>query len=213
MKLKINSGVLLIAFTATAFFMTSCKKEMANVQAATDSTKAIASYDPAVSFTNFKTIAVADSVQVYKGGVVSNELTGTEDLFRQTFIDSLTARGFTIVGLSGNPDLVLNLTHITATSTGIADKQGFWNNYASVYDPALYGEPGIPYAENFTTAAAVNDGILSFELLDLKDAASAGSVNVVWNGMVSGAQQFSSNGMANTESGVLFVKSPYLRNQ
>lgn len=213
MKLKINSAVLLIAFTVTAFFMTSCKKEMANVQTAPDSTKAIASYDPAVSFTTFKTIAVADSVQVYKGSVVSNELSGTEDLFRQTFIDSLTARGFSIVGLSANPDLVLNLTHITGTATGMADKQGFWNNYASIYDPARYGEPAVPYSVNFNTATAVNDGILSFELLDLKDAASTGSVNVVWNGMVSGSQQFSSNGMANAESGVLFVKSPYLRNQ
>ena len=176
-----------------------------------DSSKTITAYDPAVSFSNYNTIALTDSVLVANGLSVSKELSKTDSAYLVALANGFTGKGFTIVSKTAHPDLVLNITRIASSIDGLVDNNSYWSNYSLLYNPTLFGEIGVSYSIHFTTAQSVEDGVLSFELLDIKNASANNQINIIWNGMISGYSLLSDISSVSIETGILFKKSPYLK--
>jgi len=206
--LKISTGAILISCLAIA----GCKKDTAPEKPATlDSSKVSAQYNQSLDLSNYATVAVSDSVLSLNDTSAAFELTSVDAAYIQAFKDSLSSRGFSVVSLDAHPALLLNVTKISATSSGNIDSTSYWNNYATLYNPSLYGFTGAAYTNNFTTYNPVNTGVLSFELLDLKDVSLLNQVSIIWNGQVSGKTMYEQASLVPPIVGILFQNSPFKR--
>ena len=204
--LKISIAAILVS----GITMIGCKKET-TVQTPTtklDSSKVTTQYNSSVDLSNYSTIAVSDSVLGISGTSDTAELTSTEAIYVKAFKDSLAARGFTVVPISSHPDLVLNISRIGATSSGNIDSTTYWNNYATFYNPSLYGLGNATYRNSFTTYNQVSTGVLSFELLDLKNVSMLNQISIIWNGQVSGSAIYQDASLVKQVVGILLEKSP-----
>lgn len=204
--LKISVAAILLS----GITFIGCKKETPMQKSANrlDSSKITAQYNSSINLSNYSTVAVSDSVLGISGTTDTAELSSTEAIYVQAFKDSLAARGFTVVPLSSHPDLVLNISRIEATSSGNIDSTAYWNNYATYYNPSRYGFANATYSNSFTTNNQVNTGVLSFELLDLKDASLLNQISIIWNGQVSGSAIYEDASLVKQIVGILLEKSP-----
>ncbi len=213
-KMRTNLTYCIPVFGMLAcVFFTSCSKTTPAVATvlSVDSSKTVTAYDSTVSFSNYKTVSLPDSVAVINGSTVTYELTSADSAYFVSFRSSLTARGFSVVSKTAHPDIVLNITRIASTVDGMVDSTSYWSNYASFYNPSADGESGLPYVVNFNTSAIVGDGLLSFEMLDLKNAAANNHIAIIWDGIVSGYALLSDLNSASVETGIMFGKSLYLK--
>jgi hypothetical protein len=204
--LKISIAAMLVS----GITIIGCQKESTVKAPSTtlDSSKVTTQYNTSLNLSNYSTIAVSDSVHSISGLTGSSELTNTESIYVQAFKDSLSSRGFTVVSLSSHPDLVLNISRITATSTGNIDSTAYWNNYVTFYNPSLYGFTNATYTNSFTVYNQVNTGVLSFELLDLKNVSVLNQISIIWNGQVSGSAIYQDASLVKQVVGILLEKSP-----
>lgn len=214
MKTRITYTIPLLS-AVLLFSLASCKKETSAATPAVtvDASKVNTAYDTTVTFANYKTVALPDSVAVINGTTVTHELTAAETQFILTLEDSLLAKGFTIVASNSSPDLQMNITRIASTSDGMVDAGSYWSNYGNYYSDSNYGENGVPYATNITATPSVGDGSLSFELLDLKDASTNSQIAIIWDGLITGATLINDTTLVKPEVSLLLTKSPYLKNQ
>ncbi|HVZ26255.1 MAG TPA: hypothetical protein VG842_09385 [Sediminibacterium sp.] len=196
-----------------SFACTSCKKDnTATTVTIVDPTVVGAATDSTTDFTSYKTIAISDSVSVINGYTVTKELTTTESAFMQTLIDSLSARGYQIVSsASGGQDLQLNITRVASTSDGLMDSTSYWANYGAFYAPALYNESNLSYGTRLNTSFSVGDGLLSFELLDLKNAIANGRIGILWEGVVMGTANINDDTKVSAEASAMLADSPKLK--
>jgi len=204
--LKISIAAILVS----GITIIGCKKET-TVQPPTttlDSAKVTTQYNSSLDLSNYSTIAVSDSVLGVSATSDTAELTSTEAIYVQAFKDSLAARGFTVVPLSSHPDLVLNISRISATSSGNIDSTAYWNSYATFYNPSLYGFTNATYSNSFTTYNQVSTGVLSFELLDLKNVSMLNQISIIWNGQVSGSATYQEASFVKQVVGILLERSP-----
>ena len=204
--LKITMGAIFLS----GFMLAGCEKDHTTVKTppvTIDSSKITTQYNPSFNLSNYSTVAVSDSI-LSSGTSDTFELNSAEATYIQAFKDSLTAKGLTVVSLNSNPDLLLNITRISSTSNGVIDSTGYWNNYAAHYNPSLYGFANATYTNSFTTSNPVSAGVLSFELLDLKNASTSNQIAVVWNGQVSGSDLFETQSLARNIVGILLQKTP-----
>jgi hypothetical protein len=213
MKTSITYAIPLLS-AVLLLSLASCKKETsaAAPSVTVDASKVNTAYDTTVTFSNYKTVALPDSVAVINGTTVTHELTSAETQFILTLEDSLLSKGFTIVASNSNPDLQLNITRIASTTDGLVDASSYWSNYGNYYSDSNYGESGVPYTTNITAAVSVGDGSLSFELLDLKNAAANNQIAIIWDGLITGSTLINDASLVKAEVNLLLTKSPYLRN-
>ena len=207
--LKISTAAIILS----GLTMIGCQKEtITKTTPPLDSAKVTTQYNSSLDLSNYSTIAVSDSVLAAGDTTGTLELTGTEGAYVQTFKDSLAARGFTVVGLNTHPDLVLNITRISATTSGNVDESSYWNHYGAFYSPSFYGDSTATYNNNFTVENPVSTGVLSFELLDLKDVSLLNQISIIWNGQVAGKATYEDASLVNQVVGILLSKSPLSRN-
>ena len=207
--LKASMAIILLS----GFTLFSCEKDTVdnNNPVGVDSSKITTQYDPSLSLTDHKTIAISDSVLIIdSSNTNTHELSGAEAIYIQALKDSLAARGFTVASLSSQPDLVLNISRISNTSSGTIDGDGYWNKYATYYSPSLYGDGMASYSNSFTVYNPVGTGVLSFELLDLKNTATTNQIPIVWNAQIAGNELYESSPDAGGVTGILLQKSPVL---
>lgn len=206
LRISVMGMLLSLVFTA-------CKKDN-TVTTATivDPTTVGAATDSTVDFTSYKTIAISDSVSVINGYTVTKELTTTESAFMQILVDSLSARGYQVVsGTSGGQDLQLNITRVASTSDGLIDSTSYWSNYGAFYDPSLYNENSVKYTTHLNTSFSVSDGLLSFELLDLKNAAGNGQIGILWEGAIMGSANINDSTKVSAEASAMLADSPKVK--
>ena len=204
--LKTAIGSILLS----GFILAGCKKDNSTVTpppVTIDSSKITTQYSPSFNLSNYSSVAISDSV-LSAGTSDTFELSSAEATYVQAFKDSLASKGLTVVPLSSNPNLVLNITRISNTTSGLIDSTGYWNNYAARYNPSLYGLATATYTNTFTTSNSVGTGVLSFELLDLKNASATNQISILWNGQVSGSDLFQTESLARNVVGILLQKTP-----
>lgn len=205
-----TSHLFTAGLAVTFFFLASCKKEPLNQLTQAESRIYISSYDSTANFSSFKTYNIADSVAVIRDGSSSKQLTAVDQAYIDAVNKYMQQRGYTLVGKDKNPDIGININRIYNTTTGIIDYTSYLD-YGSYWDPYYWGYAGygyyVPYAYG---VYQVSEGLLSIDMLDLKNAPTKGKIDLLWNGLIRGEGIFNA---ANADSGVqtLFSQSTYLQ--
>jgi hypothetical protein len=199
-------------WSISALFLLSCTKDPVKDLTAEESRIYITNYDTTVSFSNYTTFRIADSVAV----VVNNQLKSRERAdgdaqLINAIANALQERGYTRV-TNQNADLGVTISSITNTSTQLVSYTDYGGYYGSYWDPFYWGFND--YSYYFPTYYGVyetGETALAIDMVDLKNAASNNNqLRGVWSGLVRGPGIFSSR---NVESHVnaLFNQSTYLK--
>jgi hypothetical protein len=195
---------------AAIFILASCSKDPVSKLSTPESQLYITSHDSTTDFSSFKTFSMSDSVAV----VSNNHLHGkTRDAFDSLLIASvataMTQRGYTQVTAEQKPDLGINVNNIINTYTGYVDYGNYYDDYYGYLDPYYWGYPGYGYYGSYVGTYQVNEGVISIDMFDLKDA-SGGKIKAVWNGVIRGSGIFQSAGV-NSSVLALFSQSTYIK--
>jgi len=178
----------------------------------------ISNRDVSVNFADFKTYFLLDTLKIIGKDTISiHKHYLTETLIIHAIDSNLQNYGFARVNIDQHPDVAV-----------VASVLRFKESVPLSYSPTLFGPGVFGYASSnefgfpgFKFSAPDNFGFYSFDvgslsidMIDLKDAPSAGKLNIIWNGLVLGAANDSL--VANPQrvlSGinVLFEQSPYLK--
>ena len=192
--------------------LSSCTKDPLKSMTEDESRIYITNHDSAANFSSYKTYSIADSVLLIDNGRVAGRQADSWDAKMIAAIQSaMNARGYVKVDRTQNPDIGINLSRVFSTSTSLVDLSDYWNDYGGYYDPYYWGYGGYNYyyppvyGYYQSTEAA-----FSIDMLDLKNASSAQTIKVIWNGLIRGEGIFKDN---NVQSQVqaLFDQSPYLK--
>jgi hypothetical protein len=201
---------------ATAVMFAACQKDPMKNLTASESRIYITNRDSTVSFSEFKTFSVADSV----GVIEDNQGIGkSNDDFDINVIakvrEHLESRGFTEVNRNDSPDLGITVTRIYSNYTGIVSYPGYWGGYGGFYDPYYWGYGGysyydpIYYGPNYYSTYQVTQGALAIDMLNLKDAKDDNTIRPVWSALSRGSQVFNP-ATAEIQVNAFFEQSPYL---
>jgi hypothetical protein len=204
-------GLVLLMATTVAV-LSSCTKDPLKNMTQDESRIYITNRDSTVNFNSYKTYSIADSVLVVDNGQVAGKQADSWDLQMISAIQSaMNARGYVKVNRTQNPDLGINLSRVYSTNTNLVDLSDYWNYYGDYYDPYYWGYGGYDYyyppvyGYYQSTEAA-----FSIDMLDLKDASSAQTIKVIWNGLIRGEGIFN-NTNVQSQVQALFDQSPYLK--
>ena len=197
----------------SAFIIAGCSKEPLDNLTAEESRIYITNYDTSANFTEYKTFSLADSAAV----IENNQLRKKERLgIDVQFIDAIAAKmmqmGFTRVAPNQNPDLAVNISRITNTSTQLVSYPSYGGYYNNYYDPFYYGYPG--YSYNFPSYYGIyqsDETVLTIDMVDLKNATRNNELRGVWSGLIRGSGIFNVNNVG-SQVDALFAQSPYLAN-
>lgn len=194
-------------------FLNSCKKDPLNNLTNEESRIYITNYDTTANFSSYSTFSITDSVTV----IQDNQFAGRSyDAYDVNVINAMssqmTARGYTLVNKSANPDLAINISKVYSSSTVAFSYSDYWDYYGSYYDPYYWGYPGYGYYDPYSVGAyTVNTGGLEIDLLDLKNASANGNKLVgIWTGLARGENVFNPPNATN-EVSAMFSQSAYLK--
>ena len=200
-----------IILAGSSLIYTGCQKEVLDNLTTEESRIYITDHDSSVNFSNYKTYSISDSVAVIENGIATRELDNSGAAYIQAVKKYMTAAGFTLVGKNQNPDLGVNVNHIINTSTGVITYGDYWADYGGYWDPYYWGYPDygyyVPYAYS---VYQINEGAVSIDLLDLKNASSNNKIDVTWTGLIRGPAIFDET-VADSQVKALFAQSPYLK--
>jgi hypothetical protein len=177
----------------------------------TDETRLfITNHDSTVNFTGFKTFNVSDSVAIISN---DHQRKKTRDSYDSLVIAAITtqmkSRGFTQVSNKDKPDLGINVSQIINSYTGLVDYGNYYDSYYDYWDPYPWGYPGYGYYSPYVGTYQVNEGVLSVDMFDLKDAAANAKIKSIWNGVIRGEGIFNSSSVDQNVK-ALFEQSSYI---
>lgn len=194
--------------------LSSCKKDPLTNLTNDETRIYITNYDTTVIFSQYKTFSIVDSVDI----IQDNQLVGKQQgPFEANVISAIQQNmqklGYTLIDKTNHPDLAINISEVTNTSTGVFSYTDYWGSYDSYYDPYYWGDPGYGYYDPYSVATyTIQTGGLEIDLLDLKNAAANGNrIASVWTGLARGEEVFAPAN-ASAEVSSLFTQSSYLAN-
>lgn len=204
--------LLTISVVATLGLLGSCTKEPLNNLTEDESRIYISNYDSTASFGSYKTFSIVDSVSAISNNKLEGKAVTDFDLAVLTALKSrLQQQGYTLVNKDQHPDLGINVSRIYNSYTGVVSYPDYWGSYYGYYDPFYWGYPGYGYGfPAYYGTYTINEGALSIDALDLKDAGNDKKINGVWMGLVRGSGVFRS---ANAPMHIsrLFDQSTYFK--
>jgi hypothetical protein len=202
--------VMATAVAAAAMALGSCTKDPVSKLNAEESRIYITNHDSTVSFADFKTFSIADSVAIISNGKLKEKTSDSYDsLMIAAVSNAMIQRGYTRVANNQQPDLGINVNNIINTYTGFIDYGNYYDGYYGYWDPYYWGYPGYGYYGSYIGTYQVNEGVISIDMFDLKDA-SGGKIKSVWNGVVRGEGIFNEASIGNSVQ-ALFNQSDYLK--
>lgn len=196
---------------AAVFVLASCTKDPVSKLSSEESRIYITNHDSTANFSSFKTFSISDSVAIISNNHLREK---THDAYDSTLIaavsNALVQRGYTLVTKDQHPDLGINVNNIINTYTGYVDYGDYYSDYYGYWDPYYWGYGGYGYYGSYIGTYQVNEGVISIDMFDLKDAAGTGKIKSVWNGVIRGDGIFQN---ANISSNVqaLFDQSTYIK--
>jgi len=203
----------LAALSLLVFFVAGCRKEPVNNLTNEESRIYITNHDSTINFSNYQTFTLADSVAVIDGNNVSAQFNATDQAFVEAVKNKMQQLGFTLVSRAEHPDIGVSVSRIINTSTGIVNYNDYWDDYGSYYDPFYWGYSGYGYGTPGWGVATyqVKEGLLSIDMVDLKNASANNQIKLLWNGMIRGSGIFNATTAA-SQVNALFDQSTYLSN-
>lgn len=207
MKTKHLLAVLPV-FTAIFF---GCTKDALNNLNDEESRIYVTNNDSTANFNSFKTYSISDSVDVLDNGFSYKDLTSLDQAYIDAVNKYMQQRGYVLVSKSSNPDIGINVNRIYNTTTGYFGYADYWDYYDGYWDPYYWGYGGYGY---YVPAGyglyQITEGAMSIDMLDLKNAAAKGKIDIVWNGLIRGEGIFSASN-ADEIVKALFDQSTYLQ--
>ena len=201
-----------LLMVTTIGVLSSCTKDPLKNLSEDESRIYITNRDSTINFSSYKTYSIADSVLVIDNGRVAGKQANAWDAQMISAIqNAMNARGFVKVARTQNPDLGINVSRVFNTSTNLVNLSDYWNSYGGYYDPYYWGYGGYDYyyppvyGYYQSTEAA-----FSVDILDLKNASSAQTIKVIWNGLIRGEGIFNTSNVQ-SQAQALFDQSPYLK--
>lgn len=195
----------------TILMLAGCTKDPVSKLNAEETRIYLTQHDSAASFNSFKTFSISDSVAIISNNQLYQK---TRDGFDSTlinaFANAMIQRGYTRVSNSQNPDLGINVNNIINTYTGYVDYGSYYNSYYGYVDPYYWGYPGYSYYGAYIGTYQVNEGVISIDIFDLKNATANKEIKSVWNGVVRGEGIFESSSI-NASVQALFDQSTYIK--
>lgn len=211
MKSRYILGLLLLS----GFLVTGCRKDALDSLETEERRIYITNRDESVDFGSFSTFSIANNVVVVDGSSSQQQLTAADQAYLDAFTQAMQERGYTLVDKTASPDLGVQVSRIIRTSTGVMsvpDYYGYWDPfYWNSGFGSGFGGWGAPTFW-YTTTYQVREGMLAFDLIDLKNATANNNLRVIWNGLIRGAGL---NTAASAPSQVtqLFQQSAYISAQ
>ncbi len=202
---------LLYPLAAGILLLTGCSKDPLNDLTTEETRIYITDHDGNVNFRNYATYSVSDSVAVLDGNYQGKQLNNVDRAFIAALNKYMSARGYTQVSKESKPDLGLNITRIINTTTGVVGYNNYWDYYGGYWDPFYWGYGGYGYYSPYWYSTyEIREGLLSFDMLDLKNATSNGNkINLIWTGMIRGSGIFDA-ATADSQVQALFNQSAYI---
>ena len=196
---------------AAVLMLGSCSEDPVGKLSSEETRLYITNYDSTANFSSFKTFSISDSVAIISNNHLREKTRDTYDsLMIAAVVNAMVQRGYTQVSNSQNPDLGINVNNIINTYTGYVDYGSYYGDYYGYWDPYYWGYPGYGYYGSYIGTYQVNEGVISIDMFDLKDATASGKIKSVWNGVVRGDGIFQSATIG-TSIQALFDQSAYIK--
>src|SRR5512146_2746255 len=96
-----------------------CRKDPINNLSEEESRIYITNHDSSVSFSQYQTFSISDSVPVIDGSDVSVQNSQADQAFISAVKAEMQQRGYTLVNRNEHPDLGVTISRIINTSTGV----------------------------------------------------------------------------------------------
>jgi hypothetical protein len=204
--------LLTISAAAVMGLLGSCTKEPLNNLTEDESRIYITNHDSAATFNTYKTFSIVDSVAVISNNRLEGKGVTNYDLAVVAAVKArMQQQGYTLVSKSQNPDVGVNVSRIYNTSTGVVSYPDFWGSYYGYYDPFYWGYGGYGYYfPTYYGTYQIQEGALSIDALDLKNATADKQINGIWTGLVRGSGVFRTENAAN-QVNQLFDQSAYFK--
>ena len=204
----------LVFLSISGFFLSNCTKDPLDNLNQEESRIYVTNYDTTVSFSNYKTFRIADSIAI----VTNNQLQGRERTavdaqFIDAVVNNLQQRGYVRVPSGQVADLGVTVSAITNTSTQVVSYRDYGNFYGGYWDPFYWDYPGYSYyAPTYYGIYETGETALAVDMVDLKNATNNNNqLNVIWSGLIRGSGIFSGN--VSSQVNALFNQSSYLGSQ
>jgi hypothetical protein len=198
------------------FFLSNCTKDTVKNLSEEESRIYVTNYDTTVSFNNYKTFKIADSIAVIENNqLLGRERTSMDAQFIGAVANALQQRGYVRVANSQPADLALTISAITNTSTQVVSYPDYYGGYyGDFWDPFYFGYPGYSYyAPTYYGIYETGETALAIDMVDLKNANDNNNqLRVIWSGLIRGSGIFSGQNITNQIS-ALFNQSIYLKAQ
>jgi hypothetical protein len=203
----------LLCLPVLCFSLTFCTKDPIKNLTQEESRIYVTNYDTAVSFGNYKTFRIADSIAVIRNNQLqTRERTSLDAQFIDAVVNAMQQKGFVRVSSGQTADLAVTVSAITNTSTQLVSYTDYGNYYGGYWDP-FYGDyPGYSYyVPTYYGIYETGETALAVDIVDLKNATSNNQLRVIWSGLIRGSGIFSGN--ASSQINALFNQSGYLQGQ
>lgn len=203
--------ILITGLAVGILALGSCKKEPLNNLTEDESRIYITNHNDSINYAALQTFSISDSVAVISNGELEEKaITDVDAAYIAAIKQAMQDRGYTLVDRNQNPDIGINVSRIYNTYTGVFSYDDYWGDYYGYWDPYYWGYPGYGYSfPIYYGLYQVEEGMLSVDMLDLKDAA-ANKIQVIWNGLIRGSGTFNDNKVT-TNVKALFDQSTYLQ--
>ena len=195
-----------------ALLLFSCVKEPIDNLTQEESRIYVTNYDTTVSFSNYSSFRMADSIAVIVNNQLqSRERSGGDAQFIDAVASALQQRGYARVNDQA-ADLGVTISSITNTSTQLVSYTDYGGYYGSYWDPFYWGYND--YSYYFPTYYGVyetGETALAIDIVDLKNASQNNSqLRVIWSGLIRGSGIFLGQNNSNMIN-ALFSQSAYLQ--
>lgn len=205
----------LLVCTGVVMSIASCTKDPTDNLTAEESRLYITQKDSTANFTSYSTFFIPDSVSVVKGNQAVKELNNIDTAYINATARYMTAAGYTQTTDSSKADLGVNVNRIYNVYTGYYSYGGYWGGYGGYWDPGYYwGLGGYGYGyPGFVGTYYITDVSISINILDLKNAKTNKTINLLWLGSINGSGVANNNNpsIADSQVGKLFAQSTYLK--
>ena len=203
--------LFLLGITGASLIYTGCAKQPLDHLSADESRIYITDHDSSVNFSSYKTYSISDSVAVIDNGHSTRELNDVDQAYITAVKKYMDQMGYVLTDKNNNPDMGVDVSRIISTTTGVISYGDYWDYYGGYWDPYYWGYPGYDYYVPYAYSVyQINEGAMSVDILDLKDASTNDKINVIWTGLIRGSGIFDSS-VADSQVKALFDQSSYLK--
>ncbi|MCO6497046.1 MAG: DUF4136 domain-containing protein [Chitinophagaceae bacterium] len=206
-----KTSTTLTAIVATLLLVSGCSKDPVANLSDEESRIYITDHDSTISFSNYQTFYISDSVAVIKNGKSKMQRTESDVAYIDAVKNQMILHGYEPVEKDQNPDLGITVNRIISTTSGVISYPTYWDSYDSYWDPYFWGYPGYGYYLPYVYSVySITEGAVSVDMIDLKNAPQTGELKVIWTGLIRGNNIYNEQ-VADSQVKALFDQSPYLK--